>query len=183
MPSELLKFLQICSGEETNSSTSWMSWGWLNLQQIFIFLVNYSFIYFLLFLFIFFNSIVPIIYYVFLCWIVEDKQKINTVSRVHDCACICVNSSMFFSMCLCTRESWQSGSVGFGFDGRACVLCGCSVPSGTGAPQDRSSTSLRELVDEFLLYIFRTNPRLLILSEKTVIYRLYLQWWPKLLEH
>ncbi len=31
------KFLQICSDEETNSSTSWMAWGWVNTEQIFIF--------------------------------------------------------------------------------------------------------------------------------------------------
>ncbi len=30
-------FLQICSDEETNSSPSWMTWGWVNFQQIFIF--------------------------------------------------------------------------------------------------------------------------------------------------
>ncbi len=30
-------FLQICSDEETNSSTSWMAWGWVNCQQLFIF--------------------------------------------------------------------------------------------------------------------------------------------------
>ncbi len=30
------KFLQICSDEETNSSTSWMTWGWVNVF-IFIF--------------------------------------------------------------------------------------------------------------------------------------------------
>ncbi len=28
------KFLQICSDEETNSSASWMTWGWVNCQQI-----------------------------------------------------------------------------------------------------------------------------------------------------
>ncbi len=27
------KFLQICSHEETNSSTSWMAWGWVHFQQ------------------------------------------------------------------------------------------------------------------------------------------------------
>ncbi len=27
-------FLQICSDEETSSSTSWMAWGWDNFQQI-----------------------------------------------------------------------------------------------------------------------------------------------------
>ncbi len=31
------KFLQICSHEETNSSTFWMAWGWVNFQQISIF--------------------------------------------------------------------------------------------------------------------------------------------------
>ncbi len=31
------KFLQICSDEETNSSTSWMAWGWIHYQQIVIF--------------------------------------------------------------------------------------------------------------------------------------------------
>ncbi len=30
-------FLQICSDEETNSSTSWIAWGWVHIQQIFIF--------------------------------------------------------------------------------------------------------------------------------------------------
>ncbi len=30
------KFLQICSDEETNSSTSWMACGWVHFQQIFI---------------------------------------------------------------------------------------------------------------------------------------------------
>ncbi len=30
------KFLQICSDEETNSSTFWMAWGWVHFQQIFI---------------------------------------------------------------------------------------------------------------------------------------------------
>ncbi len=30
------KFLQICSNELTNSSTSWMAWGRVNFQQIFI---------------------------------------------------------------------------------------------------------------------------------------------------
>ncbi len=28
------KFLQISSNEETNSSTSWMAWGWVHFQQI-----------------------------------------------------------------------------------------------------------------------------------------------------
>ncbi len=31
------KFLQIGSDEETNSSTSYLAWGWLHFQQIFIF--------------------------------------------------------------------------------------------------------------------------------------------------
>ncbi len=31
------EFLQICSHEETNSSTSWMAWGWVQFQQIFFF--------------------------------------------------------------------------------------------------------------------------------------------------
>ncbi len=31
------KFLQICSDEETNSFTSWMAWGWVYFQQMFIF--------------------------------------------------------------------------------------------------------------------------------------------------
>ncbi len=31
------KFLQICSHKETNASTSWTAWGWVNCQQIFIF--------------------------------------------------------------------------------------------------------------------------------------------------
>ncbi len=31
------KFIQICSDEETNSSTSWMACGWEHFQQIFIF--------------------------------------------------------------------------------------------------------------------------------------------------
>ncbi len=30
------KFIQICSDKETNSSTSWMAWGWVNFLQIFI---------------------------------------------------------------------------------------------------------------------------------------------------
>ncbi len=30
-------FLQICSNEETNSSTSWIAWGWVNYQLIFNF--------------------------------------------------------------------------------------------------------------------------------------------------
>ncbi len=30
-------FLQICSDEKTNSSTSWMAWGWVNFQQNLIF--------------------------------------------------------------------------------------------------------------------------------------------------
>ncbi len=29
-------FLQICSDEETNSSTSWIDWGWVNFQQMFV---------------------------------------------------------------------------------------------------------------------------------------------------
>ncbi len=33
-------FLQICSDEETNSSTLWMVWGWVHFQQIFIFVWN-----------------------------------------------------------------------------------------------------------------------------------------------
>ncbi len=36
-------FLQICSHEETNSSASWIAWGWVHFLQIFIFGVNYSF--------------------------------------------------------------------------------------------------------------------------------------------
>ncbi len=32
-----ITFLQICSHEETNSSTSWMVWGWVNFKQIFNF--------------------------------------------------------------------------------------------------------------------------------------------------
>ncbi len=36
-------FLQICSDEETNSSTSWMAWRWVNVQKIFIFGLNCSF--------------------------------------------------------------------------------------------------------------------------------------------
>ncbi len=31
------KFLQICSDQETNSSTFWMAWGWVHFQQISIF--------------------------------------------------------------------------------------------------------------------------------------------------
>ncbi len=31
------KFLQTCSDEETNSSTSWMPWRWVHFQQILIF--------------------------------------------------------------------------------------------------------------------------------------------------
>ncbi len=30
-------FLQIYSDEETNSSTSWIAWGWVHFQQIFIY--------------------------------------------------------------------------------------------------------------------------------------------------
>ncbi len=30
-------FLQICPDEETNSSTSWMAWGWVHYQQVVIF--------------------------------------------------------------------------------------------------------------------------------------------------
>ncbi len=36
-------FLQICSHEETKSSTSWMAWGWVNSQLFKIFWGNYSF--------------------------------------------------------------------------------------------------------------------------------------------
>ncbi len=36
-------FLQICSDKQTNSSTSWMAWGWAHFQQIFIFWMNFSF--------------------------------------------------------------------------------------------------------------------------------------------
>ncbi len=32
------KSLQICSDEETSSSTSWMAWGWVHFKHIFIFL-------------------------------------------------------------------------------------------------------------------------------------------------
>ncbi len=31
------KYFQICSDEETNSSTSWMAWGWVNCKYFFIF--------------------------------------------------------------------------------------------------------------------------------------------------
>ncbi len=31
------KFLQMCFDEQTNSSKSWMAWGWVNVQQIFNF--------------------------------------------------------------------------------------------------------------------------------------------------
>ncbi len=31
------KFLQICSDKETNSSTSWMAWGWVEFQWILFF--------------------------------------------------------------------------------------------------------------------------------------------------
>ncbi len=31
------KFLQICSDEETNSSTSWKAWEWVHIKHIFIF--------------------------------------------------------------------------------------------------------------------------------------------------
>ncbi len=31
------KFLQICFDEETNSSTLWMAWGWVNVELNFIF--------------------------------------------------------------------------------------------------------------------------------------------------
>ncbi len=31
------ELLQICSNEETNSSTSWVNWGWVNCLQIIIF--------------------------------------------------------------------------------------------------------------------------------------------------
>ncbi len=34
--SDVMLFLQICSDEETNSSTSCIAWGWVNIQQIFI---------------------------------------------------------------------------------------------------------------------------------------------------
>ncbi len=37
------KVLQIFSDEETNSSTSWMTWGWVHFQQMLFFCVNYSF--------------------------------------------------------------------------------------------------------------------------------------------
>ncbi len=36
-------FLKIFCDKETNSSISWMAWGWVNVQLIFIFWVNYSF--------------------------------------------------------------------------------------------------------------------------------------------
>ncbi len=29
------QFFQICSDEQTNSSTSWMAWGWEHFQQVF----------------------------------------------------------------------------------------------------------------------------------------------------
>ncbi len=39
------KSLQICSDEETSSSTSWMAWGWVHFKQIFkVFLVKHTFI-------------------------------------------------------------------------------------------------------------------------------------------
>ncbi len=41
-------FIQICSNEETNLSTSWIAWGWVNFQHIFIFCANYFFNNFLL---------------------------------------------------------------------------------------------------------------------------------------
>ncbi len=31
------KFIQICFDEEINPSTSWVAWGWVNFQQIYIF--------------------------------------------------------------------------------------------------------------------------------------------------
>ncbi len=38
------KFLQICSDEETNLSTSWVAWGWVHFQQLlYFFWVNYYF--------------------------------------------------------------------------------------------------------------------------------------------
>ncbi len=40
------KSLQICSDEETSSSTSWMAWEWVHFKQIFwtVFLVKHTFI-------------------------------------------------------------------------------------------------------------------------------------------
>ncbi len=35
-------FPQICSNQETNSSTTWMDWGWVNFPRQFFFGVNYS---------------------------------------------------------------------------------------------------------------------------------------------
>ncbi len=40
--------LQICSDEETNSSTSWMVWKWVNFQLIFLFSWTISSIYILI---------------------------------------------------------------------------------------------------------------------------------------
>ncbi len=39
------KFHQICSDEETNSSTLWMDWGWVHFQQNFIFAWTIALIY------------------------------------------------------------------------------------------------------------------------------------------
>ncbi len=36
------KFLQICSHEEINSSTSWMAWGWVNVELYVTFLLLFS---------------------------------------------------------------------------------------------------------------------------------------------
>ncbi len=39
----MLNFIQICSDEETNSSTSWMACGWILFSAFTFFGVNYSF--------------------------------------------------------------------------------------------------------------------------------------------
>ncbi len=72
-------FLQICSDEETNSSTSWMAWGWVNFWHIFNFGWTIPISIISLFLKLFLK-------YIFIC-IYFGKQPCNKrdrVSRLND---------------------------------------------------------------------------------------------------
>lgn len=68
-----------------------------------------------------------------------------------------------------TRQPRQRGSVRFGFERRSLhipILRRSSGSPGAGSPQQGVPASLRQLLDELLLYVLRSNPRLLVCSEE-----------------
>lgn len=98
---------------------------------------------------------------------------LNKASLVHVCSVwpYSVNQMSVYVLSS-TCESWQGGPGGFGFEwgsGLGWPLLGVSpVPPGAGAPQGSFTSRLREFLDELLLHVLRTNPRLLITPERAI---------------